>query len=251
MEKKIFEKHLIVLSVCVTFIICSLSLGAFLVKARRSAPSGGITVTGSASMDFESDLIVWSGSCQESGDSLTAAYKKIQDSEKKIREFLIDRGVSEEDVVFGSVQIQRKTVPIYDDNGNYIKDEEAGYELSQTFVVSSMDLDLVSAISRDISVLIAAGVAVESNAPEYYCSNLDEIKLELIEAAAANARQRAEIVAEQAGAKLGALKSANLGVFQVTAVNSGTAEYGSTGTLNTSSRYKTAMITTKLNYEAR
>ena len=44
--------------------------------------------------------------------------------------------------------------------------------------------------------------------------------------------------------------SANLGVFQITAKNSGSGEYSYDGAFDTSSRYKNAMITVRLNYAA-
>lgn len=50
------------------------------------------------------------------------------------------------------------------------------------------------------------------------------------------------------GSRTGELLSANLGVFQITAKNSGSGEYSYDGAFDTSSRYKTAMITVKLNY---
>ena len=73
------------------------------------------------------------------------------------------------------------------------------------------------------------------------------MKLELIEKATANAKERIDIMAEGSGANLGNLLTANLGVFQITAQNSNT-EYSYGGYFDTSSRNKTASITVKLNY---
>ena len=74
------------------------------------------------------------------------------------------------------------------------------------------------------------------------------MKLELIEKATDNAKQRIDIMAAGTGSKTGQMLSANLGVFQITAKNSGSGEYSYDGAFDTSSRYKTAMITVKLNY---
>ena len=52
------------------------------------------------------------------------------------------------------------------------------------------------------------------------------------------------------GGAPGKLLSANLGVFQITAKNSGSESYSYDGYLDTSSRYKTANITVRLNYAA-
>ena len=48
-----------------------------------------ISVTGSASMNFESNLIMWSGSFSKRDLDLKTAYKKIKEDRKIIQEFLI------------------------------------------------------------------------------------------------------------------------------------------------------------------
>ena len=108
----------------------------------------------------------------------------------------------------------------------------------------------VENISRDITKLIESGVEFESELPEYYYTKLDEVKLDLIEKATANAKERIDIMSAGSGAKAGKLLSAALGVFQITAKNSGSESYSYDGYLDTSSRYKTANITVRLNYAA-
>ena len=103
-------------------------------------------------------------------------------------------------------------------------------------------------ISRDITKLIESGVQFASYSPEYYCTTLDEVKLDLIQKATDNAKQRIDIMAAGSGSSVGQLLSANLGVFQITAKNSGSGEYSYDGAFDISSRYKTAMITVRLNY---
>ena len=130
----------------------------------------------------------------------------------------------------------------------FVRDYPDGYDLYQSLSVTSEDIDKVENISRDITKLIESGVEFVSNSPEYYCTKLDEVKLELIEKATDNAKQRIDIMAAGTGSKTGQMLSANLGVFQITAKNSGSGEYSYDGAFDTSSRYKTAMITVKLNY---
>ena len=247
MDKRIIR----LCAVCVTMLLCAGILFKTVITYKSTPTGNGITATGSASMDFESDLIVWRGSFMVYGESLEEAYDKIKAGADLVKEYLQGQQIQEDEMVFGSVDISRKMIPVYDENGNYTNDREGGYDLTQSFVVSSDDIDKVAAVSRDISKLIASGVELESRNPEYYCTRLDDIKMQLIEAASANAKERIDLMAEQAGAAPGKLMSANLGVFQITAANSGTGDYGATGTLDTASRYKTAMITVRLNYAVR
>lgn len=234
--------------ICITVVLCICILCNTVISFKRMPAGSSIAATGSASVDFESDLIVWRGSFIVHGETLEDAYAKIQTNAELVRSYLLDQQIKEDEVLYGSVGIRRRTKPLYDEFGNLIGDTEDGYDLTQAFTVASENLDRVAGVSRDISQLIASGVELESRQPEYYCTTLESVKLELIEAASANAKQRIDLMAKQAGAKLKGLTTASTGVFQITACNSGTGDYGATGTLDISSRYKTAMITVKLNY---
>jgi len=106
----------------------------------------------------------------------------------------------------------------------------------------------VSSVSREISELLNEGVQITSEKPDYYYSKLDELKLDLIEKASENGRIRAEQIAKNSKSDLKGLKSARLGVFQILGYNSGES-YSWSGTFNTSSRWKTASITVKMDFE--
>ena len=216
--------------------------------AYRSGQTGGLSATGSASVDFESDLIVWRGTYTSYAHTTTEAYARLNSDADKIKSFLKEHGINESDVVFSAIDISRRYTSNYNEQGNYVGDTFDGYELGQTVTVSSEDVDGVEEVSRDITQLIEDGVEFTSNSPEYYYKDLDSLKLELVEAATSNAKERIELMAKGSGCTVGKLVSSNLGVFQITAKNSADDEYSSGGTYNTSSRMKTATITVKLNY---
>ena len=97
---------------------------------------------------------------------------------------------------------------------------------------------------------MAQGVGIEVMAPDYYYTKLDDVKMGLIETASADARTRAEKIARNAGAKLGRVASARMGVFQITGANTN-EEFSAGGSFNTSSRQKKARITMRLEYRVR
>jgi hypothetical protein len=70
----------------------------------------------------------------------------------------------------------------------------------------------------------------------------------MISQATADARIRAKKIAENGGGELGSLKSASMGVFQITGQNS-SEDYSWSGSFNTSDKKKTASITMRLEYE--
>ena len=236
----------LIIGLCVVASCCALSVG---LSRFRSESVHSIAATGSASVDFESDTIIWRGSFSAQDYTSKAAYNKIKNDSALVKKYLLDNGVTEDEIVFNSVDIWKTYKDIYDDNGNYVGREQEGYSLSQTVTVSSGDIDKVEKISRDISSLLETGVEFESQSPEYYYTGLDDLKLSLIEQATANAKERINIMAANSGARIGKLRNSNLGVFQITATNSGTSSYTYDGAFDISSRKKTASITVKLEYD--
>jgi len=230
-------------------IIISCFALAFGLSHFKSNTDHLISATGSASVDFESDIIIWRGSFSANAWSSQEAYSKIKTDSDAVKKYLSDNGLTDEEVVFNSVDITKLTKPIMDDEGSYIGEEFDGYLLSQSVVITSSDLDKIEKISRDISSLLESGVEFVSESPEYYYSKLDELKLDLIDKASINAKERIDIMARNSGAQIGKLKNSSLGVFQITAKNSGTDTYSYDGAMDSSSRQKTATITVRLEYD--
>ena len=211
------------LSIVASCVVLAMGLSRF-----RSESVHTIAATGSASVNFESDLIIWRGSFSSHDYTSKDAYDTIKKDAAVVKQYLMDNGVTEDEIVFNSVDIWKEYRDIYDENGNYTGREFDGYSLRQTVDVTSSDIDKVEKISRDISSLLEKGVEFESQSPEYYYTGLDDLK---------------------SGAKLGKLRNSSLGVFQITATNSGTSSYSYDGAFDTSARNKTATITVKLEYD--
>ena len=247
-QKKNSPVNALIIGLCIVVSCVSLAIG---LAHFRSESSHVITATGSASVDFEADIIIWRGSFSAVAYTSQDAYSKIKQDAELVKNYLTSNGVTDEEIVFNSVDISRTYRDVYDANGNYVGSEPDGYQLTQDVTVSSSNLDNIEKVSRDISSLLDQGVELSSGAPEYYYSDLDALKLDLIDKASINAKDRIDIVAKNSGAKLGKLKNSSLGVFQITAKNSGTSSYSYDGAFDTSSRYKTATITVKLEYDLR
>lgn len=236
----------LIIGICI--VAASISLGWGLAHFR-SGVEHSISATGSSNMNFESDLIVWRGNFSALAETSEDAYQQLQQDADTVKKYLNENGIDDSEISFSSVYIYHETRDIYDDNGNYRGSEFVGYDLNQTVTVSSSNLDVVEKVSTNISSLLASGIQFTSGAPEYYYTKIDDLKLELIEKATENAKQRVDIMASKAGAKVGKLSSSSLGVFQITAMNTGASSYSYDGCLDTSSRMKTASITVKLTYD--
>ena len=109
-------------------------------------------------------------------------------------------------------------------------------------------MDKVEQISRNISELLDKGIELDNNYLNYYYTKLSDLKIEMLAEATDNARNRAKTIAKSAGARLGGLQTANMGVFQITAPNSADEDYSWGGTFNTTSKQKRASINMRLTY---
>ncbi len=208
-----------------------------------------IEVTGKAERNFTADLIVWNGSFSKQNVDMKEAFKRLKTDEILVKEYLLKKGIKENEMVFSSVQIEKVYDGSYDDKGRYNR-KFVGYELRQEVNISSQDIDRIEKISREVSELIDMGVELTSDSPDFFYTKLSDLKLELVEEATADGRIRAEKIAHSAKANLGKLLYANLGIFQITAQNSN-EDYSWGGAFNTKSKDKTASITVRLNFETK
>ncbi|SHM93648.1 hypothetical protein SAMN04488057_104448 [Cyclobacterium lianum] len=235
-----------------TAIIFALSiLGSAIVLGnayrKRNLEATRISVTGLGETDFISDLIVWEGVFEKQSTTLGVAYSGLESDRLIVTEYLKSKGIDAGEIVFSAVQTRQNTRAEYTDEGRYMGETFLGYTLSQTISIESREVEKVEKTAREITELLNKEIQFYSQAPRYYFTQLADLKIELISRATEDARIRAEKIAENSGAALGKLISANMGIFQITGQNSG-EDYSWGGTFNTSSKAKTASITMKLDY---
>jgi len=235
------NSQIIILGICIAAatIISSLILSKGLLKITKFVREQ-ITVTGSAQKNIKSDYIVWRGTFSIAQVDLKAAYKELSENLEKVRKYLIGKGAGENEIVVSQISTSR----VYKKNekGNDTN-EIQWYVLSQTVEVRSKDVDKVDRISRESTDLINENIEFESQAPEYFYTKLDELKIQMLSEATENAKARAENMVKATGNKIGSIRSARMGVFQITPVTS--TEVSDWGVNDTSSLEKkvTAVVT--------
>ena len=220
--------------------------GYYLNKARGHAKT--VSVVGMAERDFESDLIVWRMSFDVLNMDMKSGYNEIKNVNKTVRDYLVSKGVSENEIDFQAITCDKETEYHYNTETHQSYYTFAGYRLTQVVKVESNDVDKVEKISREIAELLDKGIQMNTNNLSYYYTKLSDLKIEMLAEATENARNRAETIAKSAKARLGSLQTANMGVFQITAPNSSDEEYSWGGTFNTTSKKKRASINMRLTY---
>ena len=202
-------------ALAIGMVLSSGVFGWFYAKTKKT--DDAITVTGSAKRRIRSDLVMWSAGVSTQSPQLSEAYKQISDSIPKIRKYLVDKGISENQIQVSA--ITTVTLHKQDEMGRQLN-EITGYSLSQSVSVTSNDVDRISQIDREATELINQGILIESNAPQYYYTKIGDLKVEMLGEAAKDAKTRAEQIAASTGDSIGSVRSARMGVLQITAPDS-------------------------------
>ena len=232
----------VILGIC--FVLAAIAVGIFYYQSKK--PAKTVSVVGLAEKDFTSDLIVWELRYDVLDMDMKRSYALIKDQNKIVKEFLNNKGIKSDEIDFKNISTRHK----YDshwENGHWVETFE-GYLAEQRIRVESKDVDKIEKIIREISELYDQNIKISSDDPEYYYTKLSDLKLEMLAEASKNARERAQTVTENAGGKLGDLKNATTGVFQITAPNSSEDSYSWGGAFNTSSKQKHVSINMRLTY---
>jgi hypothetical protein len=183
-----------------------------------------IQVTGSAKKRIKSDLMIWNASVTVESASLADAYGKLSRDVEKTKAFLIHQGVPENQIVISAVSttpVRRgKNSPSEGANVGAISGPVTGYSLKQSLGIRSSDIDKITNISRQVTELINQAILLESEEPQYLYTRIAETKVEILAAAARDAKERAQQIAASTGSRVGGIRSAEMGVLQITAADS-------------------------------
>jgi hypothetical protein len=219
------NSQIIILGICIAVatIVSSMILSGGVLKVMKFTREQ-ISVTGSATEEIRSDYIIWKGNFSRRDTSLKAAYASLKSDLEKIKSYLKSKGVVDDDINVSSVA----TTTVYKKNekGNDTNDIQY-YLLYQSVEIRSNDVEKITDVSREVTELINQGIELESQAPEYFYMKLDELKIKMLAKASENAKLRAETMVKAAGNRIGLMRSARMGVFQITpATSTDISDYG-------------------------
>jgi len=240
------KKNLPAILFALAIVISAFILGNAIIN--RNQTQGTINVTGLGESNFTSDLIVWEGNFSRENRDLKTAYADLERDKNAVTLYLKSKGIPESQLIFNAVSTNPQYQQNYSANGTYLGQTFTGYQLNQSLKIESKEVEKVEKISREITELLNQGITFYSQNPRYYYQELESLKLEMIAKATEDATIRAERIAQNSKGSLGALISANMGIFQITGQNSG-EDYSWGGTFNTADKNKTASITMKLIFE--
>jgi hypothetical protein len=173
-----------------------------------------VTVKGLSEREVASDAVFWPLRYVATNDDLSAAQSTIEGSRRKVLEFLAEYGIPADAVEVQNLEVTDVLANPY---GNRDGGGGGRYIIAQTLMVGTDDVDAVRGASQAVGDLVDAGVVLGGNwqGPTYLFRGLNDLKPEMIAEATASAREAAEKFAADSGARLGGIRRANQGVFQI------------------------------------
>lgn len=210
--------QVIILGLCIAAatIISTVILSKGLLKIKKFS-NEVIDVTGSSEKNIMSDYIVWKSEFSRRDIQLTSAFAQLEKDLKEVKTYLLSKNIRENEIIVSQVNIE--VLYKKNDKGNDTNDIE-GYLLSQVIEARSNDVKKIDNVARQSTEIINRGIQFISDSPEYFYTKLAELKVEMLAKATENAKERAESMAASTGNKVGVMRSAKMGIFQITPVNS-------------------------------
>jgi len=134
-----------------------------------------------------------------------------------VKAYMVSKGIAENQITVSSISSQT----LHGRSSDGVETSEiTGYSLRQELSVRSTEVEKIGQIAREATELINQGILLESMAPEYLYTKLGDLKIEMLAEAAKDAKRRAEQIAQSTDSSIGTVRTARMGVLQITAADS-------------------------------
>ena len=221
-------------------LVWSTSIAAGTWRTVRAPEKHSIRITGSARKRIVSDLIQWQAVVEARADDRAGAYRTLREGRDKAVAFLVAQGIKAEEIQPQSATAEEVFEKVIEDKvlpGTTVAVRSEtrvskGFRTRTAIVVRSTDVARVAQAAREITSLLEQGVVVNSESPAYFYTRLGDLKVEMLAAAAKDARTRAENILHSAGnAAVGKLVVADMGIININPANvTATSEEGNNDT---------------------
>ncbi|MBS1801689.1 MAG: SIMPL domain-containing protein [Acidobacteria bacterium] len=178
-----------------------------------------VTVKGLVERTVKSDSAIWPVTFKETGNELQQVYAKSEEDRASVLKFFKEQGIADQEITVGQIQVTDKQANEYSNNQGGPR-----YIVQQTVTVSSNDVDKIAKAGQKTAQLLQAGIIVVGGYGQgirYVFNGLNALKPDMITEATKNARSSADRFAADSGSEVGSIRSANQGVFSISAADGG------------------------------
>ena len=187
--------------------------GESLVKSRLGFRT--VTVKGLSEREVKANIGFWPVRFVATGASLEDARAALETSGMAVNSFLRGHGFTEQDMQVQNIQVEDRLAG-YNNQG---VPPEIRFVLTEDILVKSSEVQKLADASRMIGDLLKSGVVFSSDAynagPSFIFTNVNELKGEMLTEATKRAREAADKFAQESGANVGDIQSANQGIIEI------------------------------------
>ncbi len=175
-----------------------------------------VSVKGVSERDVKADMALWPLRFTSTDDNLARAQQRFDEYRATVVKFLGAHGIDASRVELQGFDVTDVLANPYRAPGAVT----SRYIISGTLMVRVDDPDVVQKASQDLGTLVSQGVVFSSQGgmgggPTFLFTKLNDLKPQMIAEATASAREGAEQFAKDSGSRLGGIRQASQGVFQI------------------------------------
>ena len=218
-------------------------LGAAWVRARTA--DRFVTVKGVAERIVDADIGLWPLPFVATDNVLTNAQAKIESQRKTVMEFLKQNGLEAADAELQGLEVTDVQANPYQ-SGARTGDR---FIVRMLLMVRSDQPEKIRDASQKVGELVNSGVVLSSGpgggpfgGPTFLFAKLNDLKPEMIAEATASARKAAEQFAKDSRSKIGGIRRASQGVFEILPRDQ------AMGIMEQSQLHKTLRVVTTVDY---
>lgn len=135
-----------------------------------------VTVKGLAEEEHLADIVIWPIQFTEASNQLADIYENLESSSEKVRSFLMDRGISEDEISISSPLVTDKSAQRWGGEMN----AEFRFVADQTVTVYSENVEQIREVMSQLAELGKQGITLSGDEyqvkPEYIFNSLNDIK---------------------------------------------------------------------------
>ena len=176
--------------------------------------SGTITVKGLAEAPYKANLAQIQMGVSAWGQDYAGALANGKNDFKALQQFVASKGFSISSQNVTPISVEPYNEDYVDEQGQ-TRTRQNGYKATQTLSISSQELNKITNMLAQVQNYRISHESVTFEKPQYLLNDLEKIKHDLIAKATDDANKRAEEFAKTGHTKVGVMRSASQGSFNI------------------------------------
>ena len=176
--------------------------------------SGTITVKGLAEAPYKANLAQIQMGVSAWGQDYAGALANGKNDFKALQQFVASKGFSVSSQNVTPISVEPYNEDYVEEQGQ-TRTRQNGYKATQTLSISSRELNKITNMLAQVQNYRISHESVTFEKPQYLLNDLEKIKHDLIAKATDDANKRAEEFAKTGHAKVGVMRSASQGSFNI------------------------------------